>query len=130
MDEVNYKELLRPDSQYLPSFAFSTKENWHSHVGYFVPVQQSSKRLVNINVDMIDLTETSSSGSINVPVQRRSAGIYSMAQDRVDPTVSPADFAGMTSILQELHTILKKVFSELITDEAQQRISLNAEVSP
>ena len=85
LDEVDYKQLLRQDSRYVPSFPFSTNENWHSHVGYFSPDREAFKRLININIDMIDVTEPSQPGApATMQVQRRSAGIYSMAQDRIE----------------------------------------------
>jgi uncharacterized protein (TIGR04255 family) len=128
MSEVNYEELLRRGSPYVPDFPFSTSENWHSHVGYFVPDgEASSKQLINLNIDMIDLTEAAPpESSPTMPVQRRSAGIYSMAQDRINPSASPADFGGTISNMEELHTILKDVLSEVLTDETQKRIALRA----
>ncbi len=122
---VDYSELLRSDSAHLPGFPFGTNRLWHSHVGYFMPLEGTARRLTNVNVDVLDIIQSvgldPQSGS---PTQRRSVGIYTMAQDSIQPTDSPSDQGGTISIVDGLHADLKAVLSDVITAEAADRISL------
>ncbi len=114
----------------MPGFPFGTDQLWHSHVGYFVPLAPSARRLVNVNVDVLDLAESAAPDQPLQPaIQRRSVGFYSMAQDSGPTSASPVDHHGTISTLEDLHTSLKAIFSDVITLEAADRISLNAKVS-
>ena len=120
--EAKYDELLRVGSCYLPGFPADTTELWHSHVGLFVPSGTSSRRLINLNVDVIDLAD--SAGPSQPPVPQRSVSVYSMAQDALPPGNSPGAYDEAACTLDDLHGVLKKVFAEVITSEAAQRIAL------
>ena len=125
--EAAFGELLREGSRYLPNFAFGVDQLWHSHVGHFMPASSGVRRLINVNVDVIDLLDAVPAGlPPGAPALQRSAGVYTMAQDTLDEGLSPNDTAGMVSTLDELHTILKAVVGDVITAEAADRISLNA----
>lgn len=126
--EATYEELLRPNSPYLPGFPANTRELWHSHVGFFLP--EPSRRLINVNVDVIDLIEASSDGHpMGDAALRRSVGLYTLAQDSLAQDASPATADEAISTLDALHTILKETFSAVITAEAADRISLYARKS-
>ena len=49
-----------------------------------------------------------------------------MTQDTFAPDKSPAHAREIISTLDEMHTILKSVLADVITDQAARRISLNA----
>lgn len=126
--EAAFGELLHADSRYLPGFAFTTDQLWHSHVGHFMPAADGVRRLINVNVDVIDLLDPVVSGQLpGAPAPRRSVGVYTMAQDSLGEGLSPNASAGTVSMLDELHTILKAVFGDVITAEAADRIALNAQ---
>lgn len=122
LEDVDYRDLLRPTSRHLPSFPFDTRELWHSHVGYFTPAAETNRILVNVNVDVLDLKEAEAAPTAS---QRRSVGIYSMAQETLGQAVSPSDAAGALPNLDFMHHILKQALADVITDEAAERIALN-----
>jgi uncharacterized protein (TIGR04255 family) len=127
--EAAYSELLRPNSRFLPGFPTDTRELWHSHVGFFLP--DPPRRLINVNVDVIDIIETSlEKQATGESALRRSVGLYTLAQDTLAQGASPSSAEGTISTLEALHTILKETFSAVITDEAANRISLNARKHP
>jgi uncharacterized protein (TIGR04255 family) len=128
--DVVYRELFRSNSRYIPAFSFEQSELWHSHIGYFVRFDPTVKRLINFNVDTLDLTNIPDANSPEPPPPKRSAGIYSMAQDTLEASVAPDTWPNVTIILDELHTILKKVLADAITSEAAERIALNYQAPP
>lgn len=123
-EEADYSELLRPASKHLPHFVFKAKQLWHSHIGYFVETGSSETRLINLNVDVLDLSDSQSRPANASPTPRRSTGIYSMAQDGVLKDQSPNKASETTSTLDEMHTILKEILADVISGQAAQRISL------
>jgi uncharacterized protein (TIGR04255 family) len=129
-EEADYSELLQSESQHLPSFSFRTNRLWHSHVGYFVQPGSSQSRLINLNVDVLDLIDAQPKSTDTSPVTRRSVGIYSMAQDSIEESHSPSNAVGTTSTVDEMHAILKQVLADVISDKAAQRISLGPGGSP
>ncbi len=124
-----YAELFRAGSVHVAGFAKSRKELWHSHVGYFLPADRAATRLVNVNVDLLDLAEPTPVDAPPVPASpRRSAGIYSLVQDTYIPTAgaaSPGDWPQTVAALDGMHDMSKLVMQDVITDDMAQRISLN-----
>jgi hypothetical protein len=47
-------ELLRPGSPYVCGYVYEKNDLWHSHTGEFQKIDDSSKRLVNLNIDCLD----------------------------------------------------------------------------
>jgi uncharacterized protein (TIGR04255 family) len=121
-EPANYRDLLRADSRHLPRFPFESNELWHSHIGYFEPPGLNLRRLINVNVDVMDLREALSGK--DEPAERRSVGIYSMAQDEFLGETSVDANGGTFSTLNDLHDKLGTVLLDIITDEAAQRIHL------
>lgn len=120
---VAYGELLRKGSRVLPEFIFATNDLWHSHVGYFDETSMSHRRLVNINIDCLDLGDPATFGA--APVPKRSVGIYTMAQDNLFEKTSPSDADALKVILDDMHSVLKRALADTITDTAIERIALN-----
>lgn len=120
--QADYREVLRSDSKYLPSFFFETNELWHSHVGHFIPDREHVKRLININIDALDVAD------IQPPTSsRRSIGIYSMGQDTFESTLSLA-LPEAKNTLDSLHVILKNALANVILPEMAERIGLNGKI--
>lgn len=125
-DVADYKELLNASSKYIAGFGFDTAGLWHSHIGLFVEPGSSEKRLINLNVDVVDITEAPDvEEATGVPAQKRSVGIYSMVQDTMSPSAPFETIDGAYSTLEEMHTILKVVLADAITGAAADRISLH-----
>lgn len=120
--EARYDELLRSGSPYLPGFPAQTSELWHSHVGLFVPSGTIAKRLLNLNVDVMDAPDSAGPGQ--QPVSRRTVMIYSMTQDSLSAGASPQDYSGVTIFSDGLHATLKDMFAGVITDEMARCIAL------
>jgi len=132
--EAAYREILRAESRYIPSFPLDDGELWHSHIGFFTAPGASARRLINLNVDVLDLVSAATQGSSTPsegseqPEPQRSVGIYSMAQDTVNAEKIQTS-AAIEPILDEMHGVLKGVLADVITDEAARRISLDPEAS-
>lgn len=123
-DDVNFRELISTKSKFMPSFLAESKNLAHAHVGYFSAAPVGHKRLVNANADAIDLMVPSPDGELK-PV--RSLGLYSLVQDQLTPQRgSEIAKAELISTFDELHTILKDVVGDIITNDMADRISLKA----
>jgi uncharacterized protein (TIGR04255 family) len=125
--DANYLTLLNANSRYLPSFGPTQGNLWHSHVGFFAPADKA-KRLINFNVDVLDLVEPSFRPKVDAALGQpmRSVGLFSMAQDTFDHSAAPETSEQAISTLDDMHTTLKELLGDVITPEAANRISLNA----
>jgi uncharacterized protein (TIGR04255 family) len=112
-------QLLRPESGAFAALAAKqARKEWHSHCGWFEPVE-GLRRLINLNVDMVEI-------SPNKP----SVLIYSLVQDEpnvagygeIDPDALNADF--VFSRLEAIHRDLKSLLAGVINDAMVQRINL------
>ncbi len=126
---ADYRDLLRSGSRHLPSFPFDRNDLWHSHIGYFTQPGLSAKRLLNLNIDVMDLVEAQNTLTAQAPQARRSVGIYSMAQDTIAPDRTPASAAETQSTLDEMHAVLKETLADVVTDETAERISLKGKIA-
>lgn len=129
-DSVDYSTLLRANSKHVPCFYISTKELWHSHVGYFMNASSAQRRLLHINVDVLDLLQRVASDVGEPASPRRSVGVYSMVQDTFGAADTTLGDRAYLSTLDEMHTILKSALLDVITDQVAERISLNAGARP
>lgn len=127
MTAANFADLFRQNSRYVPTFGQDMHELWHSHIGFFSDPGSSAKRLMNLNVDVIDVAEVDS--ETGATHERRSVGIYSMARDTFDDTKSLETIQEALSTMDEMHTILKDVLTNAITDQIADRISLNGQAA-
>jgi uncharacterized protein (TIGR04255 family) len=125
INDADYGQLLRADSSLLPKFGLGINELWHSHIGYFTPTRSNERRLVNFNVDVLDLIDAPVRGP---STPKRSVGLYSMAQDTFQSNDSPQSVSAISSTFDDMHTILKAALGDVITAEAADRIYLNAQV--
>jgi uncharacterized protein (TIGR04255 family) len=123
-NEADYSNLLTQQSGYVPNFVFGIRDVFHSHSGHFLR-HEPSKRLLNINIDVGDVEAPLMEGASVVPGAHRSAGIYTMCQDTFsDPVQGSLDFEGVMSALNEMHSTLKTVLGDVITEQMSSRISL------
>jgi uncharacterized protein (TIGR04255 family) len=117
------KVLLRPNSRYLCPYIYDSPDLWHSHTGAFLPVDQFTKRLLNVNVDYLD--------EQMVDQPRRIINISTVLTDMLNQPgfkphqLSPIEaFDKLQERLVQLHEQSKHFFSEVISDEMCKRIAL------
>lgn len=119
---VGYADLISIESRFVPGFVVDINELMHSHVGFFASAPEGHKRLININVDAVDIPPPpeNAEGAL-----RRSVGIYSFAQDQLMTARGEQfDLKALVSTFDAQHTILKAVIGDVITSEMSDRISL------
>jgi hypothetical protein len=111
-----------------PSFILRTNELLHAHVGYFDKAASfdRGKRLINLNIDAVDLAEAAGAKKPSGGPGIRSVGIYSMAQETFVREASPGTYVDAQSTLGTLHTILKDVLADVIAPDMAERIRLNS----
>jgi uncharacterized protein (TIGR04255 family) len=115
--------LLRPNSRYLCPYVYDSPDLWHSHTGAFLPVDEFTKRLLNVNVDYLD--------EQMVELPRRIVNISTVLTDMLNqPGFSPQSFAAedlfgkLQDRIAQLHAQSKHFFGEVISDEMCKRIAL------
>jgi uncharacterized protein (TIGR04255 family) len=123
--DVDYRDLLKPNSKFVPGLPIDMKELWHSHVGFFAPPGDSQRRLVHLNVDVIDIADARTSNDAQKPEQRRSVGIYSMAQDTLDLANGAPNPDAVSAKIHVMHNVLKDVLREVITKQAAEQVNLD-----
>jgi len=116
IDKCRYGELLK-ESKYSPGFIGGQEGLFHSHVGFFADSGKSLRRLVNLNLDAVDLRGTSGR-------TYRSVGIYTMVQDSFTHEGAPVNAAAALSTSDVMHDILKGILVDVISSTMADRISL------
>ncbi|WP_181171469.1 TIGR04255 family protein [Mesorhizobium sp. B2-5-9] len=115
-------KLLRADTPYVAPGATRGGNAWHSHVGWFEKNDGAVRRLVNINIDCLDFMLPNTIGP------KPSMGVYTMIQDSFFLPGSLQIDVGVNSLKDrstELHLSLKTLIGSIISDDMQNRISLN-----
>jgi uncharacterized protein (TIGR04255 family) len=124
-EDAEFEELLRNPSEFVPSFTRSSKRLWHAHVGYFDEPGRSAQRLVNMNLDAVDIPDAPPAAAAEgVVSSRRSLGIYTLVQDTPHREGDMEPIGDVGGTLDEMHGVLNALLLGAITDEAAQRISL------
>lgn len=124
-EEADFEQILRASSDHVPSFVQPLKRLWHAHVGYFDEPGRSAQRLINMNLDAVDIPDAPPPASAEgVVSSRRSLGIYTLVQDTPhrEGDEEPIDDVGGT--LDEMHRTLNALLLSAITDDAARRIAL------
>lgn len=122
---VDYSTLFSKSSKFVPNFCHGVDGLWHSHIGYFAP-KLEWRRLINANIDVIDFVKPSDNTEGPEPVHR-SVSIYTMIDDAVGERVR--DVGGVASDLEDLHTELKDMLRDMLSDAVAKQISLSEKVS-
>lgn len=115
--------LLQSDSKYLCPYVFEAKDFWHSHTGAFIRVNESTKRLLNVNVDYLDENRPDD--------LRRVVSITTVLTDLMNqPGYEPSEIAAgdaiqfLDSHMQGLHVFGKEILGNIINNEMSKRIAL------
>lgn len=124
---ADFSEALNAESKYLPRFPQTMKDLWHTHVGYFIVGVNGQKRLINANLDALDMTpRILPPESSTMDAVRRSLGIYTMAEDRFrEPGARAPDTLDQALVVaDQMHAVLKDVLRDIINPKLADSISL------
>ena len=115
--------LLRTDLRLIAPHVFSVKDLWHSHTGAFVMTDGPNKRLQQLMIDALDepLLPGQEGGTV------RWVNITSALEERFAPEQShekEIDAGAVFKLLEMMHSQLKDVLAEVITDHFAKRIYL------
>jgi uncharacterized protein (TIGR04255 family) len=125
MEKMDPWALLKKNLPLVALGAARAGASWHSHCGWFEPQTKGIRRLVNVNVDVLEIKLQ------GAQKPSPTVGIYTMCQDDfgMPPSGNFADVDAISMKLVELHVALKRLLSDIICDEMQKRISLKVEAS-
>lgn len=125
--------LFRPDSPYLSARNMQSVDLWHCHSGQFQAVSAEVKRLEVVNIDCIDEHEFGEHTTIQPQrIIRVATGVTDLFnQPGFEPYKVSAQVALDTAsqVFSALHIELKRVLSEIISDETATQVGLYAHES-
>lgn len=119
--------VIRSPSEFIAAGALKRNEAWHCHVGFFEKADEATKRLVNLDVDVADLSQRDVGGATvavrTIRIRTHLRDLFNQNDyDRMpDEKVTP-EF--VTERINVLHAELKGLLSAAITEDAAKAISL------
>lgn len=121
-ETCNPELLIKNNSKYISQHIFEVKDLWHSHTGAFIPFDDFTKRLVNVNIDCVD--------ELHDETPRRVIAISTSIADHFNQpdyvpflwNIEPNKV--IDDHMQSMHILGKKIVSELITENMCKRIAL------
>lgn len=120
-------EIINRNSDSLAKSAFHPTYPWHCHIGYFKPADNQTRRLFNIDVDVVDLKAPVAEHTGRA-VRIRTHVMDSFNQRGYDPldesSISPEMVAKR---LDQLHIESKHLLETILTEDAASAISLRGE---
>lgn len=122
-EKCNAGSLLRSESDYLCPNIFKANDLWHNHTGAFIRVDNKTKRLLNVNVDSLDESQSNGSRRVVVIATVLTDLLNQLGYESFDLNSTNA----MTEIeakLLELHAFSKEVFGNIINEKMSKRIAL------
>lgn len=115
----DWRMLLKGDGRFVAARASEGHRLWHTHSGWFDETSEV-RRLVNVNVDLSDFIQSDRT----VP----SIAILSLMRDDIPSGGTRYDdAASIQTCLDQLHTGLKALLGEIVTEPMAERISLSAQ---
>jgi len=127
--EARYEELFKRGTPYIPKFYFDRNDLWHCHAGYFITSGKGYQRLINANVDIVDVAPVSAHPSEHA-IAKRSSAIYTTAEDRfwvAQAPNAPGSIEEIFDIADDMHAELKLVLGEIISPALANAISLDSQ---
>lgn len=125
IDAFDRAALIRDRSPYVAPHVYEVSDQWHCHSGSFTRSSSRSKRLLNVNIDVLHEGVDSES--------RRVVAIATLLTDFLnqpgyEETLFTSDNATRVcdTHMEELHLFAKEVLSKIITDDTARRIQLMA----
>jgi uncharacterized protein (TIGR04255 family) len=118
------KLLLQTDSPYLSPSIFTGEDLWHSHTGKFIRADPHVKRLQVVNSDCVE--EPTNDGKTQRIVRVATVLTDMLNMPGFEPlSIEPKDaLKFLDTRMNDLHTLLKSMFSEIVTQEVSNRIGL------
>lgn len=126
-EQADFSTAIRENSKFVPRFHSGMSDLWHSHVGFFVTTPGGYQRLINANVDVLDVVRNPPKPEMPREL-RRSIGVYTMSEDRFFVAGSPTPPGSIESIFtvaDEMHFALKDILREIISPALAEAISLD-----
>ena len=119
--EMRPDSLLRVGSPYVCPYVYQATDLWHSHMGIFLRLNESIRRLVNINLDCNDE---------NPPTRRRVVTVTTVLTDMLNQPGYSAIRLGDSATkffcdrARELHADNKAILGQIVNDQMCRRIGL------
>jgi uncharacterized protein (TIGR04255 family) len=116
--KVPLSELIRQDSPYFPRDLLGRSELLHQHTGWFQDVTESSRILVNVNLDLMETKEGLRNVLLNnlISFQLKDKQSNFFEFETVNEAVANS--------FNWMHRFNKHLLSKMLTDEIQNRIDL------
>lgn len=121
--------LFKPGSPYITPRSMESQDLWHCHSGQFRAASPETKRLEVVDIDCVDEVVSSGQG---LPSPQRVIRVGTVITDRFNQAgyterkvecKNAMDAANQA--FPTLHTELKRVFSEILSDEYAALVGLN-----
>jgi uncharacterized protein (TIGR04255 family) len=115
-------KLLNKESDLFAARMGEVKEQWHSHAGWFEDFEPHIKRLINVNIDVVNAQVPTTPGvrpSVGISTSIRDASETSRAQSS---GWIPEE--GILGILDRQHVDLKQILRGLLVAEISKKIGL------
>lgn len=123
---MDIEGLVRQDCPWVAPSIFRTRQDWHSHCGEFQMISESTRRLLNVNLDVsrIENVPSKLGRTVSIAVALTDA----LNQAGYKPTQHAAEEVGpwIQKTLSALHGYNKLVMTQILTDAMQVRIGLKA----
>jgi uncharacterized protein (TIGR04255 family) len=122
-ENFDWRGLLQDKSDFVTDMARRTGRQWHCHSGWFEECVAPIRRLVNVNIDVVDAIR------LGHPEPSPSISILTLFRDHIpvapgQPVSTGIQSATLVAALGELHRDLKILLSRIITAAAAERIGL------
>lgn len=125
LDAFDRDALIRRDSPYVAPHVYEVNDQWHCHTGSFTRPTPRTKRLLNVNVDILN---EGSGGEARRVVAIATVLTDFLNQPGYEETLITPDNAMRVcdTHMKELHMFAKHVLGKIVTDAAARRIQLMA----
>lgn len=115
--------LLRENSKYICPYVYSTEDFWHSHTGAFIRVDSNTKRLLNVNIDYLEVQKQDETSRIVVFTTVLTDQLNQLGYESY--SVTPESIVEVVNArMKSLHIFSKEIFGSLINDTMSRRIAL------
>jgi len=123
LSSISFESVLRRDSPLIAPHVFSRSDLWHSHTGAFLPGSAGTKRLEQVQIDVLDDLAIDTG---NLP-HTRWVNIMTAREDRfLSPSID--EVSGNINLVfgsfDVMHMELKDLLASIITDAMAKRIYL------
>ncbi|WP_372706697.1 hypothetical protein [Brevundimonas sp.] len=120
-DQSDVSEVVNANSPLIAAGAFHSKASWHCHMGWFEPIDEHCRRLVNVNIDVADnLLEE----KINRQVRIKTQTFDQFGQDGYAEYSNNVSWERLSYHLDSSHDRLKSLLRDILSPEAALAISL------